>query len=354
MSSARTRVASPDSTAPAKQRGVLAGAVRLLLRRPELVAVAGTVAVFIFFALEAGGSGFLSRLGTTTYLDVAANIGILAAPVTLLLVAGEFDLSVGAAVGTVGIVEAFLVVDQDWPFWAGFLVALCVAAAIGLTNGLIVVTSGIPSFLVTLAMMWALQGTSLALTKSYTNQTSITGITDASAHSSLARLFRGNAGGLPMSVWWWLGISAFAAWVLHRTRFGNWVYAVGGSKDAAVRSGVDARRVKVALFTAVPVAAVIVATLSSLEVNQADVNRGPGMEFQTIVAAVIGGTLISGGAGSPIGTLFGALLFGMVSQGFFFTNIDSNWFLTFLGTVLLVAVAINQYVRHQQLKRDTG
>jgi simple sugar transport system permease protein len=322
--------------------------------RPEFVAVLGTLGVFLFFALDAGGSGFLTWLGTTTYLDVAANVGILAAPITLLLIAGEFDLSVGAAVGTVGIVEAYVVVDHHWPFWAGVLLAVLAAALIGLINGLIVVSLKIPSFLVTLAMMWALQGATLAFTKRFTNQTFITGIGDSAAHDHVGRLFAGSAAGLPMSVWWWLVVTLVAAWVLQRTRFGNWVYAVGGAREAAVRSGVAVRRVKVLLFMGVTVSAVIVATLSSLVVNEADVNRGPGMEFQAVVAVVIGGGLISGGAGSPIGTMFGALLFGMVSQGFFFTNIDSNWFLAFLGVVLLIAVTINQYVRNQQLKRGAA
>jgi simple sugar transport system permease protein len=338
------------ATASAKRKS-FAEAVASPFLRPEFVAVLGTIAVFVFFALDAGSSGFLTWIGTTTYLDVAANVGILAAPVTLLLIAGEFDLSVGAAVGTVGIVEAYPVVNHHWPFWAGFVLAIAVACLIGLVNGLLVVYSKIPSFLVTLAMMWALQGATLALTKQVTNQTFIAGIGDEAAKDPVGRLFAGSFLKFPVSVWWWLAISAVAIWVLHRTRFGNWIYAVGGSQEAAVRSGVAARRVKVVLFMATTASAVAVATLSSLVVNQADVNRGPGMEFQAVVAAVIGGGLIAGGAGSPVGTIFGALLFGMVSQGFFFTNIDSNWFLTFLGIVLLMAVAINQYVRGARLRR---
>jgi simple sugar transport system permease protein len=332
-------------------RRLRASALASPLLRPELTAVLGTLAVFVFFSINAGASGFLTWAGTSTYLDVAANLGILAAPVTLLLIAGEFDLSVGAAVGTTGVIAAYPVVEQGWPFWSGMLLAIAAACMIGLVNGLLVVYTGIPSFLVTLAMMWTLQGATLALTKRYTNQVSIYGVADAAKGDPLGDLLRGKALGLPVSVLWWLALTALCAYVLQRTRFGNWIYAAGGNAESAVRAGIPVRRVKVLLFMATTSSAVIVASLSSMLVNEADVNRGPGMEFQAIVAVVIGGALITGGFGSPIGSAFGALLFGMVSQGFFFTNIDTNWFLTFLGLMLLLAVGINQYVRNERLKR---
>ncbi|HEX7292131.1 MAG TPA: ABC transporter permease [Conexibacter sp.] len=342
-------VASPPREAAGRRAHERHLLVRIFLR-PETTAVVGTLLAFMFFAFDAGDSGFLTWDGTTNYLDVAAMIGILAAPVTLLLIAGEFDLSVGAVVGATGIVVSYLVVNLHWAVWSALAVALLAAAAIGVVNGLLVTRTRIPSFLVTLAVMYILQGLTISLTTSLTSQTSIAGINEAGDGQLLLAIFSGSVLGLPASVWWWLGITAVAALALARTRFGNWIFVAGGNAEAGVRMGIPVRRVKTLLYILTACSAVVVAMLSATEVNQADAARGGGMEFQAAVAAVIGGSLITGGYGSPIGTLFGALLFGMVSQGFFFTSIDNNYFLTFLGLMLLIAVAVNQYLRGRSMR----
>jgi simple sugar transport system permease protein len=327
--------------------------LRLLLR-PETTAVVGTILGFAFFAVTAGGNGFLTWEGTTNYLDVAATIGILAVPVTLLLIAGEFDLSIGAAVGATGILVSYLVVDAGVPFWAAVLAGLGGSVLLGLLNGLLVAFTRIPSFLVTLAVMYLLQGLTLSVTASLTSQTSIAGLNEHASGDPLLKLFQGEVLGLPISVWWWIGITGVSALVLGRTKFGNWIFVAGGNAEAGTRMGVPVRRVRTTLYVATACAALIIALISTAQVNQADAARGTGMEFQAAVAAVIGGSLITGGYGSPVGTMFGALLFGMVSQGFFFTQIDGNYFLAFLGGMLLVAVGVNQYVRARSMRSGGG
>jgi simple sugar transport system permease protein len=324
--------------------------IRALMVRPELTAGIGTVLVFVYFAVSAGSNGFLTAGGTWNYLSIAAQLGILAGPVALLLIGGEFDLSVGAVVSTTGIVMAYPVVYHGWPMWAGVLLAVATAAGIGAINGILVTRSRIPSFLVTLAMMFVLQGVTLVFTKAVSGQTAISGISKSVGGEFTHGLFGGDLYGVPAVVLWWLGVTAVCSYVLQVSRRGNWVYAAGGNPDAAERVGVPIKRVKIALFMGTAVSASIVAVLSAVLVDQAQIGTGTGLEFQAVVAAVIGGCLISGGYGSPLGAAFGALLFGIVSQGFFFTNIDNNWFYAFLGIMLLAAVAINQLTRSRVMK----
>ncbi len=348
-----TPLTGGGGTAPGTRRtrsGHDRGLVRRILLRPETTAVAGTIAAFLFFALIAGSSGFLTQLGTINYLSVAATVGILAVPVTLLLVAGEFDLSIGAAVGATGVLISYLVVVQGWPLWLGLVAGLLTAGAIGLINGLLIAFTGIPSFLVTLAMMFGLQGLAVALTKQATGQTSVNGLNTAAADDPLLALFTGSLFGLPAEVLWWIGLTLLGAFLLAKTKFGNWIYVCGGNADAGARMGVPVRLTKILLYVATACTAVIVGVLFTAQVNQADATNGVGMEFEAAVVTVIGGALITGGYGSPLGTFFGALLFGMVSQGFFYTDIDGAYFLTFLGVMLLAAVGVNLYLKTASMR----
>lgn len=323
---------------------------RRLIVRPELTAVAGTIVAFTFFAVTSGSSGFLTYLGTINYLSVAATIGILAVPVTLLLVAGEFDLSIGAAVGATGVLVSYVVVELQLPLGVGLLAGFAIAVVIGLINGLLTTYTGIPSFLVTLAMMFALEGLAVALTKKVTGQTSINGLNKVAGDDPLFALFSGSYFGVPVDVIWWVGLTLLAAFILAKTKFGNWIYVSGGNADAGARMGVPVRFTKILLYIGTACSAVLVGVLFTTQVNQADATNGAGMEFQAAVATVIGGALITGGYGSPIGTFFGALLFGMVAQGFFYTDIDGAYFSTFLGVMLLLAVGLNQYLRISSMR----
>jgi simple sugar transport system permease protein len=329
-----------------KLRGI---AVRLLLR-PELTAVAGVLVAFSFFAFTAGSSGFLTLVGTRNYLEVASQVGIVAVAVCLLLIAGEFDLSVGAIISVAGMLFAYPIVHLHWPLWAGVLFALTVAAGIGATNGLLVVKTGVPSFLITLSTTFILLGCSVGITIALTQTTTVDNVVEAVAGDPLLNAFQGTVAGIPTMLFWWIGLTLIAAYVLDRLRVGNRIYASGGNADAAFRAGVHVRRVKIALYMCTALCAALVSIMQTLAIDQANVTNGPGTEFQAMTAAVIGGTLITGGSGSPIGTAVGALLFGMVSQGFYFTNISSQWYQTFLGSMLLLAVLVNHYTRAAAMK----
>lgn len=333
-----------------KARRPASAGLRRILLRPELTAVVATVAVFIYFATTAGSDGFLSLLGTRNYLEIASYIGIIAAPVTLLLVAGEFDLSVGSMVALGQIVVAYGAVFLHWPLWASVVLALLVGCSLGALNGLVVVKTGLPSFIVTLAALFAIRGLVQGLTLAITGSSTIGAVWQALQNDPLQGAFRGVALGLPVGVFWWVGVTLITAWLLDRTKFGNWIYASGGDLDSALKRGVPVERVKVFLYMSTASASVLVGALSMLAINQADVNSAMGREFEVVTASVIGGALLTGGYGSPIGTAFGSLLFGMVVQGFFFTNIPDQWYQVFLGAMLLIAVLVNKYVRQLALR----
>jgi simple sugar transport system permease protein len=326
------------------------GSLAAVVSRPELGAVAGAIAIFAFFAVIAGDDGFLTKQGAINYLEVAAQVGILAVAVTLLMIAGEFDLSVGSMIGAAGVLLALPVTELGWPLWLALIFTFAAAAGIGLINGMIVVRTGVPAFIVTLAALFILRGVTIGVTGLVTDSTQVVGVTEALGDDPLLPLFSGKVGELPVSILWWLGLTVFGAWLLSQTRFGNWTFAAGGDAAAARSAGVPVQRVKVALFCATAVSAALVGVLVVLSTGSADVLGGDLKEFEAITAAVIGGTLLTGGYGSVVGGAFGALIFGMVSQGIFFTGVAADWFQSVLGAMLLGAVLVNQFARKRALE----
>jgi simple sugar transport system permease protein len=331
-------------SATADERVRRVGTLRSWLTRPELAAIAGSILVFVFFAVVAGDSGFLTLGGTASYLEVAAQLGIVAVPVSLLMIAGEFDLSVGSMVGAAGMIIAISVSEYGWPLSVAVLVAFVVALAVGFFNGYLVIWTGLPSFIVTLAMLFALRGLTIGFSRLLTARTQI-GLSDQISGSPLKPLFAGTVGSFSVSIIWWLALAVLATWVLQRTVFGNWIFAAGGDPNAARNVGVPVNRVKIILFMCTALSAALLATIQVLDAGSADVLRGELLELQAIAASVIGGVLLTGGYGSVVGALFGALIFGMVQQGIFFIGVSTDWFLVFVGVMLLIAVVFNNIIR---------
>lgn len=319
--------------------------LRRLLSRPELGAVAGAVLIWIFFALVAGES-FRSTGGTASYLNAAAPLGILAVAVSMLMIGGEFDLSVGSIIGAAGMSLMLLTTHFGWPLWPAIAVTFALSLAIGFCNGYLVVQTGLPSFIVTLGTLFFVRGLTIGVTRQITGRTQIGALEEAPGFE-LATLFFGSnpVGPFRVSILWWIVLAALATWILLRTRFGNWVVGSGGSAAAARSMGVPVKRVKISLFMTTAAAACLVAILQAVRFTGADTLRGELQEFRAIIAVVIGGTLLTGGYGSAIGAVFGALIFGMVRQGIVMTGVDADWFQVFLGATLVVAVVFNNYVR---------
>ena len=329
-------------------------ALRRLLSRPELGSAGGVVLVWIFFAIFAGAQGFLTLKGTATYLEVSAELGILATAVALLMIGGEFDLSVGSIIGAAGMMTTILAVELGWSIWIALLASLILCLIIGFLNGYLVVSTGLPSFIITLGSLFMIRGATIGVTRMITGRTQIGHLDDAAGFGLAKALFASDLviGGakFPISILWWLGLAALATWVLLRTQVGNWIFGTGGEKNAARMVGVPVNRLKIGLFMTTATAAWLVATIQAVAFTGADVLRGEQREFFAIIAVVIGGTLLTGGYGSAIGAVLGALIFGMVRQGIVFAGVDADWFQVFLGAMLVGAVLINNYIRKRALE----
>ncbi|MDT7655474.1 MAG: simple sugar transport system permease protein [Pseudonocardiales bacterium] len=325
------------------------GPLQRLLRRPDLGAVLGVLVSWGLFALV-GGSSFSTADGAASYLADAAGLGILAATVALLMIAGQFDLSVGSMIGAAGMLLAILVVEFGVPGWLAVIVALLFGAGYGALNGWLVVRTKLPSFIVTLAGLFVLRGLTIALTRLITGRTQVGGVDDVDGGGLVNTLFAARIGPFSASVLWWLAITAVCAVVLSQTTFGNWLAATGGNEDAARNSGVPINRVKIVTFMLTGLAAALVGVIQVVEAGSADTLRGQMKEFEAVIAVVIGGTLLTGGYGSVIGAALGALTFGIVRQGIFFTGADTDWFQVVLGVFLMVAVLVNSWLRTRALK----
>lgn len=343
------------------------------LIRPELGGIVGTIVVFALFLLFAGDSGMFSSQGVMNWSQVSAQFMIIAVGASLLMIAGEFDLSVGSMIGFAGMMIAIFSVTLGWPIWVAILLTFVLAISIGALNGYIVVRTGLPSFIVTLAFLFILRGFTIFLPQTLERKTIISGIRDAAEGDWVASIFggtilkgtfswlgeigvlatfeRGNKAGqpvvdgIPMLIVWALVLVIFGHILLTKTRFGNWIFAAGGDAQSARYTGVPVNRVKILMFMFTAFCATVFATCQVMEFGSAGADRGLLKEFEAIIAVVIGGALLTGGYGSVIGTALGALIFGVVQQGLFFAGVESSLFRVFLGLILLFAVILNTYIR---------
>ncbi|KIA60646.1 ABC transporter permease [Nocardia vulneris] len=336
-----TTATKKTEAAPAAQAGP--SLLQRLAVRPEIGAALGALLVFVFFSIIT--ERFLSPLGVATWLDDSSTLGIMAVAVALLMIGGEFDLSAGVMTASTALVTALLAVHAGWNVWFALLASLVLALLVGAFNGWLVMRTGLPSFIVTLGTFLALQGLNLGVTRLVTGTVQVSGIRSAEGYNSAGWVFAStlNIGDarIQASVIWWIVLTAIAAIVLVRTRFGNWIFAVGGALPNARAVGVPADRTKIILFMTTAFAGWVVGSCSILRFASVQANQGVGLELHYIIAAVVGGCLLTGGFGSAVGAAIGALIFGMARQGIVFARWDSDWFMLFLGVLLLAAVLVN-------------
>ncbi|WP_293770355.1 ABC transporter permease [uncultured Corynebacterium sp.] len=334
--------AAGSADARLADRGVLGR----LVRRPELASLLGAIVIFVLFYAVAPSFRTLEAFSTVLY--ASSTLGIVALAVGLLMIGNEFDLSSGVAVTTSALVASMLNYNLHLNVWVGAGLALVTSLAIGALNGIMVVRTKIDSFLITLAAFLMLQGLNLAVTKLVTGQVATPTIADMAGFDSARTLFAGtiHLGSLSIraTVVWWLVFVAIASFILYKTTFGNWIFAVGGDEDAARAVGVPVRRVKVILFMFVGFAAWFVGMHTLFAFDSIQAGQGIGNEFLYIIAAVIGGCAMTGGRGTAIGTMVGAIIFGMTNQGIVYAGWNPDWFKFFLGAMLLFAVLTNTSV----------
>ncbi|GAB3698983.1 ABC transporter permease [Nocardiopsis oceani] len=327
--------------------------LRRFMTRPEAGSLLGAVVVFtVFFSIA---DPFRTGSALATILYASSTIGIMAVGVALLMIGGEFDLSAGVAVISSALAASMFAWWFSVNVWVGALFALGVSLTIGFANGWILTRTRLPSFLVTLSMFLMLQGINIAVTRLVTGSVSTRNIANIDGFDSARAVFASsfNIAGISVriTVLWWLLFVALATWVLMRTRVGNWIYAVGGNQESARAVGVPVTKVKIGLFMTVGFMAWFSGMHLLFAFNTVQSGEGIGNELLYIMAAVVGGCLLTGGYGTVIGAAIGAFIYGMTRQGIVYAGWDNNWVMFFVGAMLLSAVVINGWVRTQANKR---
>lgn len=336
------------ATRPADERVAHVGLLRRQLVKPEFGALIGALVIFMFFASQS--DVFRSARGVANWLDTASiPFGIMAVPVALLMIGGHFDLSAGVQIGTAGLAPGIMTTYWGLNIYASLFVSLLLLLAIGFINGYLVTRTGLPSFIITLGMFLGLQGVNIGATKQITNKVTVDNLDLVPGYDFLRKVFGStiSIGGAPfkVAILWWVLFTAVGSWVLLKTRFGNWTFATGGDPNASKNVGVPTGRTTIALFMMTSAMAWFVGNMLILRSGSLQAQFGVGTELIFIVAAVIGGCLLTGGYGSVIGASVGALIFGMTRIGIVNLNWDPDWFNLFVGAMLLLAVLANQFVR---------
>ncbi|KRB46108.1 MULTISPECIES: ABC transporter permease [unclassified Terrabacter] len=351
----QTTKTPPSAPAEASNRVTLGWSNRLLAR-PEVGALVAAIVIFVFFLIVA--PAFRSPASFFTVLYQSSTIGIVAVAVGMLMIGGEFDLSAGVIVTTAGLVNAMFCYQLGINLIVGAVLSLVFCLAIGFLNGYLVVRTGIPSFLITLGTFFVLQGANLGVTKLVTGSVSTPNINQMDGYKILDAIFASSfkigSVTVEITVLWWFLFVALSAFILQRTKIGNWIYAVGGNADSARAVGVPVKAVKIGLFMSVSFLGWFVGMHTLYKFDTLQAGNGIGNEFLYIIAAVVGGTLLTGGYGNAIGVAIGAFIFGMTSLCIVYAGWDPNWFRAFLGVMLLLAVMVNLYVKKLSTARKVG
>ncbi|MGI4894004.1 MAG: ABC transporter permease [Janthinobacterium lividum] len=325
----------------------------VLLSRPEIGSLIGAIALFVLFLSVA--PTLRSGASLLTVLYSSSTIGIMAISVALLMIGGEFDLSAGVAVTTTALTASTASYQLHLNVWVGVLIALVVALAVGLFNGWLLIRTGLPSFIITLGSFFMLTGLNLGVTKVLSGGVSSPTITDIQGYSSANAFFNYSLPigslGVRIPILFWIVLVIVATWILLRTRVGNWIFAAGGDPAAARAVGVRVKATKIGLFMGVGFTAWLLGMHTLFAYNNVQSGQGIGNELYYIIAAVVGGCLMTGGYGSAIGAAIGALIYGVVTNGIVYAGWNADWNRLFLGAMLVIATIVNLVVKNQAAKR---
>jgi simple sugar transport system permease protein len=313
---------------------------------PEIVALVTLLVVFIFFAITA--PNFLTVFALSNILTFASVFGIVVVGVAFLMISGEFDLSVGSVLAVGGYVYLLSLLAGVHPL-LGMLLALVICALLGLINGLIVVLTGIPSFIATLGTLLAYRGIVRVMgggqSTTYTPETKPVLFTFLNGFiTPINQLFE-PAGNFRVSSLWFIGLVIVMSVVLMRTRHGNWTFAVGGNPGAALSQGVNVKRIKLINFVQSSFFAGLAGVILFAQRSAMNELIGQGLELTAVAAAVIGGVSLAGGSGTIIGAALGMLLLSMLEQGLVLMGVPNEVFRGVVGVMVIVSVVFNTYLK---------
>lgn len=321
----------------------------ILARRPETGSLVGLFLVYAFFSLM-GGAVFMGAPGWSSWLNIAAEVGIIALPVGLLMIAGELDISVGSIIPASSVTTAVITGYFGLPVLFGIVCGLGVGLIVGYVNGVLVTRTTIPSLIITIGTMFVVMGLTLGLAVLIAGSTSVFLVPDPMTKLLLGTFISGM---FNVSIFWWVGFSLVLFFVLHVSPIGNWVFALGGDRVSARNAGIPTAGLTIALYMLSGFAAAFVGILQLMTYQNAQVAAGQPFIFNSIMCVVIGGVMLNGGAGSVVGIVIGTATFSIVNQGIFFSGLDPNVGSVIIGVLLLTAVLSNDGFRALALKYST-
>jgi simple sugar transport system permease protein len=317
--------------------------VQRLIARPEF-------GPFVLLVIELAGfwalnHDFLSPQNISNTLSFTVELGLIALTMTLLMTSGEFDLSVGSVFGFAPVLMWTLFNSGATSLGIAFVIALVVAALIGLVNGWFVTQLRITSFLVTLGMLLVVRGTALFVTDGFPQRTWSAG-SHWLARALVGEFYVGTFR-VYMSLFWFIAAIAVLGYVLAQTKVGNWILASGGNASAARARGVNVDRTKVALFMLSAMMAALAGIISSIRTSAANPNSGTGYELEVIAMVVIGGTALTGGRGTIIGTVFGVLILRVMRNGIVLIGVPGLAYNIFIGAIILGMMALHSWLERR-------
>ena len=310
--------------------------LKIYLEKPELAGVVLLVALIVVFQVRSDGI-FLSAENLRGVLGLLPEMGLVAIGVTILMICGEFDLSVGSVFALMPMSVAIMLNDGV-PFPAAVLLGLLICAVVGFVNGYVTIRFAIPSFIATLGMLFMARSLTVVISGGFPPLL-------PDLPSWMFTQYVGPGGIIRMSFIWFLGIALLAGAMLSLTNFGNWIKSTGGFIEAAASMGVPVNRVKIICFMLCSMLAGFAGLIQVLRLNSPLPSIGIGMELQAVAAAVIGGTALTGGVGTVLGAIIGALLIRIIDNGLVLTQVNANWFQFAIGFLTVFAVVANSWLR---------
>jgi simple sugar transport system permease protein len=318
---------------------------RSLMASPQFASLGILVIVLAAFSLV--NPNFLSPLNISNMMAFLPELGIMALGMTLLLTAGEFDLSVGAVFALGPVIVMLLAQSAGVDISIALLIGLVICIAIGAINGIIVTKIGISSFLVTLSMLLIVRGAALYITqgfplKSWDRPGFFVTLLAGSFDLGPFRLYT--------SLWWFIALTLLCAYVLNYAKAGNWISAIGSNRNAAVARGVPADAVKIWLFILTSVLAGLAGMISAFRISAASPVAGTGYELEVIAMVVVGGTALTGGRGTILGTIVGAFMLRAIRNGIVLIGVPGLAFNIFVGAIILVMLVLHALIQKRSAR----
>jgi simple sugar transport system permease protein len=302
------------------------------------------IITFLIFSIFTPDNIFLDPRNLASIAKLTPEIGVVALGIGILMIAGEFDLSIASIIPFCSYIYTLLIMNGMDPLLA-FILILPVGASFGLINGLLVVSTGLPSFIITLSTMLFWRGLLLGL--SHVMPISILKYVSDSA---VKTILVGQVGPIPNQIIWFLIIAVILGLMLHQTKFGNWIYATGSNQEAARAMGINVRMVKTICYMIIGVLCAWTAVMQVVRLGSFFATQGIGFELKTIAAVVVGGTALTGGVGSMLGIVLGIFIIRIVENGLILMRVPVFGVELFIGVAVIIFVLLNAYVNRRMAR----